>query len=77
MAISAVLSGSELVTNKEALKKRPNGKKAIVKMAKWKNSAAKNPTTLEGKSCRKITIWKKTVGNAITCQNNQLEFRGM
>ena len=45
MAILAVQSGSpELVTDKEVLKKRPNGKNSFVKMTKWKNSIAKNPT---------------------------------
>ena len=44
MAILAVPSGShELATDKEAMEKRPNGKKAIVKIDKWKNSIAKNP----------------------------------
>ena len=45
MAILAIPSGSpKLATDKEALKKGQMEKKAIVKMAKWKNSTAKNPT---------------------------------
>ena len=69
MAILAIPSGSpELATDKEALKKRPNGKKGHCKnsqMEKSKIPLQKIP--LEGKSCRKNTIWKKAVGNAITC----------